>query len=80
MVIEITSAKYLGEYQIRLQFSDATGRTINLKSFLDHSKNPMTTQFRDKKKFAAFKIEYGDIVWGNYDMCFPIWDLHEGRI
>lgn len=27
-----------------------------------------------------FKIEFGDLVWGNYEMCFPIWDLYEGNI
>ena len=80
MVIEITSAKYLGEYKIKLVFSDSTEKKVDFKSFIENSLNPMTTQFQDKNKFAAFKIEYGDIIWGNYDMCFPIWDLHEGKI
>ena len=23
---------------------------------------------------------YGDVIWNDYEMCFPIWDLHEGII
>ena len=40
----------------------------------------MTKKHLDKDKFRGFSIEYGNIVWNNYEMCFPIWDLHEGRI
>ena len=80
MVIEILFAKYLGEYQIELTFSDKIKRIIDFKSFIENSLNPMTAQFKDKKKFASFKIEFGDLVWGNFEMCFPIWDLHEGKI
>lgn len=40
----------------------------------------MTKKYMDKDKFKSFTIEYGDIVWNDYEMCFPIWDLHEGKI
>ena len=40
----------------------------------------MTSKYRDKKLFGNFTIEYGDIIWNDYEMCFPIWDLHEGKI
>lgn len=80
MVIEIISAKHLGEYQIELEFSDKTKRVIDFKTFIENALNPMTSQFKDKKKFTSFEIIYGDLVWGDFEMCFPIWDLHEGRI
>lgn len=40
----------------------------------------MTKKYMDKDKFKDFTIEYGDIVWNDYELCFPIWDLHEGKI
>ena len=80
MVIEITKAEYVRDYSIRLSFSNGKKKTIDFKKFIESSSNPMTLQFKDKKKFSAFKIEYGDLVWGNYDLCFPIWDLHQGKI
>ena len=80
MVISITKAEYLGEYRIRFTFSDDTAQTIDFYGFLDHAKNPMTRKYLDKALFAKFTIEYGDVVWNDFEMCFPIWDLHQGRL
>ncbi len=33
-----------------------------------------------KGDFKSFSISYGDIVWNDFELCFPIWDLHEGKI
>ena len=78
--IAITQAKYLGKYEIRFTFSDQTSRIIDFGGFLSHSNNPMTRKFLDKKLFKGFKIEFGDIVWNDYELCFPIQDLYEGNI
>ena len=80
MVISIIEAKYIGEYKIEFSFSDGTQNTIDLSKFLQNAKNPMTRKFLDKQLFSQFSIEYGDIIWNDYEMCFPIWDLHEGKI
>ena len=80
MVIEIIDAQYLEGYKIRFQFQDFKESIIDFESFLKKSKNPMTTFYLNKEKFKNFKIEYGDILWGDYEMCFPIWDLYEGKI
>lgn len=80
MVIAIKSAKYLGDYKIQLLFSDKTKRVIDFRTFLSNALNPMTSQYVDKQKFSSFRIKYGDIVWGDYEMYFPIWDLHEGKL
>lgn len=80
MVIEITSAAYLEGYKIRFEFSDGESRTVDFTHFLSSAKNPMTRKYLDKTEFKNFKIEFGDVVWNDYEMCFPIWDLHEGNI
>lgn len=80
MVIEINKAEYIEDYSIRFEFSDGEHRTIDFTNFLQSSKNPMTKKYLDKKEFKSFKIEFGDIVWGEFEMCFPIWDLHEGNL
>jgi len=79
-VIEIAKAKYLSEYRLELLFSDGIKRIVDFEQFLFKAQNPMTTRFRDYKKFKQFKILYGDLLWGDYEMCFPIADLYEGRI
>lgn len=80
MVVAIEKAEYKGEYKIKLEFTDGISRLLDFKHFLTKSLNPMTSKYLDKAQFSKFKIEYGDLVWGDYEMCFPVWDLHEGRI
>ena len=80
MVIEVNKADYLENYKIRFEFSDGRIQTIDFSDFLKSAKNPMTKKYLDKKEFKNFKIEFGDIVWNDYEMCFPIWDLHEGTL
>lgn len=80
MVISINKAEYLGEYKIQFFFSDGTEQLIDFSNFLNMAKNPMTRKYLDMKLFKNFTIKYGDITWNDYEMCFPIWDLHEGKI
>ena len=80
MVIEIIKAEYLIEYKIQFTFSDQTEKVIDFKPFLTTAKNPMSKKYLDVNLFKAFSISYGDIIWNDYEMCFPIWDLHEGNI
>ncbi|HPI87118.1 MAG TPA: DUF2442 domain-containing protein [Bacteroidales bacterium] len=80
MVISINSAEYLGNYRIKLFFSDGVEKEVDFGDFLINAKNPMARKYLNKKLFSQFKIEYGDIIWNDYEMCFPIWDLYEGKI
>ena len=80
MVISITSAEFIRDYKIKLTFSDGTEKEIDFGPFLRNAKNPMARKYLDKELFRNFKIEYGDIVWNDYEMCFPIWDLYEGKL
>ena len=80
MVVSIEKAHYIEDYKIRFDFSDGISQTIDFEPFLKAAKNPMTKKYLDLGKFKSFAIEYGDIVWNDYEMCFPIWDLHEGKI
>jgi len=78
--IAITQATYLEKYEIHFMFSDKTERTIDFGGFLSRTHHPTTRRFLDKNLFKAFKIEFGDIVWNDYELCFPIADLYEGNV
>ncbi len=80
MVISIQNADYAENYKIKILFSDGIEKTIDFKKFLKNAKNPMTSKYLDENLFKSFKIEFGDIIWNDYEMCFPIWDLYEGKI
>jgi hypothetical protein len=79
-VIEIRSADYLAGYKARLRFSDGKERVVDFEPFLRHSLNPMIRAYLDLEKFQQFSVEYGDLQWNDYDLCFPAADLYEGRI
>lgn len=80
MVISIQKAEYKGDYKINFLFSDGVEKSIDFSTFLKNAKNPMTKKYLDKKLFQSFSLEFGDINWNNFEMCFPLWDLHEGKI
>lgn len=79
-VVEITEAEYLSGYRFRLKFSDCNEWVINFEPFLRNSRHPEIRKYLEPELFKQFKIEYGDWVWKDYDLCFPIADLYEGRI
>lgn len=78
--INIVSATQIGNYRIRLCFDDQTEQEVDFKSFLTHSNHPDIRTYLDPARFGAFRIEYGELVWGDYDLCFPIFDLYRNQI
>lgn len=79
-VIAITAAEFVSGYRLRLRFNDGKERVVDFEPFLRRSLNPMIRAYLDPAKFRQFSLEYGDLRWNDYDLCFPIADLHEGRI
>ncbi len=67
-------------HALLLVFSDGTRRRVDFERFLSGSNNPQIRAFLDYKKFASFSIQNGDLVWGDWELCFPIADLYRGRI
>ena len=79
-VIDIARVEQASDYKLKLYFSDGMERIIDFEPFLRGSRNPMIREYLDPKKFANFRLEYGELVWNDYGLCFPIADLYENRI
>jgi hypothetical protein len=79
-VIDIVRAEQASGYKLKLYFSDGAERMIDFEPFLRASRNPMIREYLDPKKFANFRLEYGELVWDDYGLCFPVADLYESRI
>ncbi len=77
MSIEVTRAVYLNNYKIDLLFSDNKTQIIDFKAFLENAQNPTTRKYLDINLFKDFKIEFGDLIWNDYELCFPVIDLYE---
>jgi hypothetical protein len=78
--LEITQARHLGDYRISLKFSDDTQRVMDFGPFLRKARNPEIMGYRSLRKFKNFHLHYGNLMWGDYEMIFPIADLHRGEI
>ena len=79
-IINIISANLVGDYRIRLRFDDGTEQTVDFRPFLTASLHPDIRRWLDPARFSDFHIEYGELVWGDYDLCFPVIDLHRNDL
>ena len=79
--LSIIKAEDLGNLTVCLTFSDNTVQTVNVGDFIRRHPHPQYNKYLDQKKFSRFALENGNIVWGkNWDLIFPIEELHAGAI
>ena len=79
-IINIVTAEQVGDFRIRLRFDDGIEQTIDFKPFLTNALHPDIRAWLDPARFATFHIEYGELVWDDYDLCFPVIDLYRNQI
>ncbi|MCP4753006.1 MAG: DUF2442 domain-containing protein [Proteobacteria bacterium] len=79
-VLEIVSAQHASNYIISIEFSDGTRQVVDFGPFLKNSLNPLISKYLDIDLFKQFSLDFGDLQWNDYDLCFPIADLHECKI
>jgi hypothetical protein len=78
--IDLCSVVQVGDLQLRLGFSDGREQTVDFMRFLSQSQHPDLRAYLDPGRFATFRIEYGDLVWGDYDLCFTLIDLYRNDL
>ena len=78
--INIITAEPVGDYRLHLVFDDGKEQTVDFKPFLTRAQHPDIRGYLDPVKFASFCIEYGELVWGDYDLCFPVIDLYRNQL
>jgi hypothetical protein len=80
LILEIIDAKYLGDFTLRIKFSDSTEKIIDFKPFLSKSQHPSIKKYINEKQFKTFRIIDGNLNWNDYDLIFPLSDLYRGYI
>ena len=76
MTLSIMDAILMEGYQIALSFDDGKRQTVDFKPFLVSSHHPGVRAYLDPDRFAQFELRHGELVWGDYDLCFPIMHLY----
>ena len=79
-VLKIVSAKHIGGHRLILTFSDEKEQTVDFGHFLENSQHPEIRKFLDPRSFKTFTVENGELMWGDFDLIFPIMDLYENKI
>lgn len=79
-LLSIVQANYLKEYLVELKFSDDSAKIIDFSAFLSNSHHPQIRKYLDKKLFRSFSVVDGNLNWNDYDLIFPLEDLHKGKI
>lgn len=76
--IDVVDAKYVDDYRLLITFNDGISRIVDFGDFLRACPHPDMKKYLDLEQFKKFHIDYGDLVWGDLDMIFPIMTLHQG--
>src|SRR5688572_9964309 len=63
-MIKLVAAEHIGDYKIRVDFSDKTGGVLDLQPIVEAGTS-MTEPLRDSTFFARFFIEAGALAWPN---------------
>ena len=79
--IQVEKAKYIDGYKVEIVFNDKTIKIVDFGNFILKNPHPTNDKYRDIQKFKKFKIEAGNIVWGdNWDLIFPVSQIYRGKI
>jgi Protein of unknown function (DUF2442) len=79
-VIDVTGASHVSAHCLEIAFSDGTRQIVDFGPFLRASQHPDIRSYLDPEKFIRFTVEDGMLHWNDFDLVFPVTDLHCGRI
>ncbi len=79
-VINIVSVTQIGKYTLRLGFDDGVVQEVDFGAFLAKALHPDIRAYLDENRFNTYRLEHGELVWGDFELCFPIMDLYLNQI
>jgi hypothetical protein len=77
--LAVVGVEYLNDYILKLTFSDGHINTVDFGKFIRNERNPMITKYADIDNFKQYKIEDGDLMWNDFEMCFTLKDLYKRK-
>ncbi len=79
-ILKIESAKHISGHRLLLTFSDGKEQAVDFGHFLEHSQHSEIRKYLNLRNFKTFTVENGELMWGDFDLIFPIMDLYENRL
>jgi hypothetical protein len=78
--IKIALAEYVGGYRLHLMFSDGHEQTVDFGPFLKGSLHPEIRKYLKSETFRRFRVDNGELMWGDFDLIFPVMDLYTNSV
>lgn len=78
--LHVTSARYVSDYTLEVEFNDETSQLVNFEQFLKISSHPNTRHYLNKDVFEEFTVEGGRLYWGDNDLEFDVEKLHRNEL
>lgn len=78
--LSIQEAEYVDGYRLRLTFNNGRSRIVDFSDYLRDAPTPWMTKYRNLRTFKKFRLLFGRLMWGDFDLIFPVSDLYRGKI
>ena len=76
----ICGARIIAPFVLKLEFSDGRISRVDFGPFLTKSKLPNILKYSDRRQFSRYALVGGNVIWGDYEMLFPVAELYIGSI
>ncbi len=74
---KVVDAQYVGDYKIRIVFEDSHCVLVDFEPYFIKKPNPVYDEYHDVTRFKEFKIQNGNVVWGeSWDLVFNPQNLY----
>ena len=68
---KVIDAQYVEGYKLKITFADSHCVIVDFEPFFIKNPNTICDEYHDLSRFKEFKIEDGNVVWGeSWDMIF----------
>jgi hypothetical protein len=79
-IININKIIYIEKFKLEISFSDGKIKTIDFADFILNSKKPDVKKYQKPAQFKKFNFKNGELMWGDFEMIFPVSDLYKGAV
>lgn len=64
-MLEVKQAEYVGNYAVRLVFSNGRAGIADLEQLVCNDRRPVFAQLREPSRFSRFKVAHSALVWND---------------
>ena len=64
-MLSVTSAKYLGDYQVKITFDNGKIGTANFREVVFNDKRTIFLELQKEDEFKKFKVDRSTLIWPN---------------